>query len=468
MPSIFSGIRAISDGDLRLEIALMENITLGNAVRETGVRAIGKLTALAGSLAGMLAPKTEEETGENQAADICDRVEKRCVELSGLSRELLERKMKTLLSERCREFMPPEKSSEEMAVSEDCLSVILIREGAKIYGIPPLLAPSVKAEEIYKKYEEQMLSCLLKELKSETGEAARNRDIRLQTALNEASIEAKRHMQKRLVLDEFSGRGLGNAIRSSGSIKRLGIIVECVGLEPFPLARAYIGAAFQAMKGVHRLKRAMFCHLVWRVVLENGGRFTVSSDLLPSFVPGDIRAAEEAKERQYMKQMAAKRELFSSMEKARILTERYEQELAVLMETTTEEEDPVRVKQLKNNLTFAQKQMEDFTSQYEGLNAVTARETAQKSTRLKVAWEAFFPRFDFELQVFERAAERYTCVQLQNLERMLKEMHDSIDIQAYSNERREQDGIELDCAVCQVSAGCNAAIVFSGNHILDV
>lgn len=473
MPSIFSGIRKISDSQLRLEIALLENVSITSAVKESGSKALEKITAFAGSLSERLGMRqtspVDADNVSRNAQDMMSAVDKRCVALSGLNRDNLEMKFKNLLAEKCSEFLPAgDVDSQEKAVSEDCLSVVIINEAAKIYNLEKYMTVALKADEVYKNYEEQLLKSILKAVKAESGEAAQRRDIALQQFLNEAPIESKRNMQRKLVLEEFSGRGLGKVIRSSSTIKRLQIIVECIGYGAFDMTKAYIDTAFDTMFNVHRLKRAMFGHIVWLAVGANGGKFAVNSDLLPSFIPADVRNALEAEEREYMKQIAARRELSSSYDKARLQVERYEKELAELMETVTEEEEPVKVTQVKNHLDFSQKQLEEFEKEYTGLAAVVAKATKGKARQLELAWKAFYPRFTFEDGVFEHAVERYTKAELLGIERMLKEMHDCIDIEAYSNKKQEIDGQMRDCVLCQVSTGKNGCIVYSGNRIFDV
>lgn len=472
MPSVFSGIRKIPDSRLRLEIALLENVSIGNAVKESGSKALGRLATLAGSLSEKLGMKPGNDGFDNMTGsktqDMISGVERRCVALSGLDRSNLELKFKNLLTEKCREFFPVNNDSSEMSVSEDWLSVTIINEAAKIYETERYLTPALKADEIHKQYEEQLLKSILKSIKAETGDAVHKRESCLQIALNEAPIEAKRNMQRRLVLEEFSGRGIYAVIKSSSSIKKLRIIVECIGYGAFDMTRAYIDSAFDTMFNVHRLKRAMFAHIVWVAVQACGGKFAVNADILPSFVPADMRSSLEDEDREYMKQIGARRELLSSYEKARVQVERYENELAGVMEVMTEEQDPVRVTQVKNNLDFAQKQFEEFEKEYKGLADLLDKKTQSRARQLELTWKAFFPRYSFEEKVFEHAVEKYTKSELISVERMMKEMHDSIDIAAYSIKKQEVDGQIRDCALCLVSTGKNACIVYSGNRIFDV
>ncbi len=476
MPNIFAGIRKISDTELRQEIALLENISIGNAMKETGSKALGKLAAFAGNLGKQLglAPEggSSNDRDNKSPADILGQVEKRCVALSGLSRMDLEVKFKTILEDKCREFMSAGQYS-EVAVTEDYLSVIVIRESAKIYDTDGYLPPAVQAEAVYNAYEEALLKSILKIVKSESKEDALHRDILLQQALNAAPIESKRFMQKRLVLEEFSGRGLGKVIRASATTKRLKIIVECIGLGAFPLLQAYIDTAFDTMFGIHRLKRAVFCHLVWRAVYAMDGVFAVKSDVLPSFQAADVRNATSQDEKAFMKQVAARNELEAMWNKARLQVERYENELSDIMENMTMEEvqaetEPPRVTQVKNNLDFARKQYAEHEKEYMGLREVVAQAASEKAWQLQVAWQAFYPRFVFEESVYVQAVEKYTKTELVNLERMLKEMHDCIDISAYSNKKIKQDEIERDCVICRVSDGRTACIVYSGSQIYEV
>lgn len=472
MPSIFSGIRKISDSQLRLEIALLENVSVGNAMKETGSKALGMLAAFAGSIGEKLGMKpgndSSSENSSSNAQDMLTNVDKRCVALSGLSRDNLELRFKNLLTEKCNEFWTANTESQDIGVSEDLLSITIINEAAKIYELDRNMTVALKADEICKRYDDQLLTSILKAIKAENGEAVTRREVSLQLALNEAPIEAKRNLQKRLVLEEFSGRGLYSVIKSSASIKKLRIVVECIGYGAFDINKAYIDAAFDTMFGVHRLKRAMFAHIVWLSVRNYGAKFAINQDLLPSYVPVDLRPSVEEEEREYMKQIAARKELQSSYEKSLIQVERYEKELASVMEIMTEEQDPVRVTQVKNNLDFAQNQFAEYKREYEGIAELIEKKTASKARQLELAWMAFFPRFVFEDKVFEKAVEKYTKAELLNLERMLKEMHDSIDIVAYSAKKIEFEEQLRDCALCTVSAGKSASIIYNGNRIFDV
>lgn len=474
MPNIFTGLRKLSESQLRLEIALLENVSIGNAMKEKGSKALGKITAFAGSLTEKLGMKQnvqndEDNSGYGGEQDMMNAIDKRCVALCGLDREKLEMRFKSLLMQKCTEFMENGNNGDAQTdISEDRISVIVINEAAVVYGIDRYMTPALKADEICKNYEEQLLESILKAVKAESGEEIARRSAALQQALNEAPIEAKRTMQSKLVLEEFSGKGLNKIIRGSSTTKRLRAIADCIGYSAFDMTRAYIDTAFSTMFNIHRLKRAIFSHIVWQAVRTNGRKFAVNTDTLPSFIPADIRPSLEAEEREYMKQVAAKRELLNSYEKSRIQVERYENELSQLMETVTEENEPVKVTQVKNNLEFSRKQFEEFETEYKGLEAVVDRATQSKARQLELTWRAFYPRFEFADGVFEHAVERYTKAELLYVERMLKEMHDCIDIEAYSSKKQEIDGQLRDCSMCRTAAGKNACIIYSGSRIYDV
>ena len=465
MANIFKGLKTISDYDLRLEIALLESVTMGNAVRETGTKVLGKLGSIIGSLGSRMGFSDVQEQTEEESENVYGRIDKRCTELSGLTRDELEQKLKLVLGDKLREFMTASELQE--AISEDRLSVTLINEAAKVYGMGQTLQPAVKAEEIYKKYDEQLINCILREMKAENAEQAAARDAKLQQALNDAPIENKRQLQTRIIIDEFSGRGLGRAIRKSAGTKKLCAIIDCVGTAPFPMVKSYIDVSFELLRGINRLKRSTLVHLVWKLVGANGGKMAENIDVLPSFLQADVKDTVLEEEKEFMKKVAAERSLFDSMEKARIQMERCDNELAELMEKTTEEED-IRVAQIKNNLVFAQKQYEQAAKEYNALHKIMQQEILVKATRLKLVWQAFYPRFNFEYAVFEHAVTRYTKQELLYLERMLEEMHESIDIQAYSVGTVETDNGLCDRCVCKVSGGKDAVILYSGSHISDV
>ena len=52
MPNIFDGLNKISDDDIRLQIALFQSVTVGNAVKETSLKVVGKLVDFANMFTG--------------------------------------------------------------------------------------------------------------------------------------------------------------------------------------------------------------------------------------------------------------------------------------------------------------------------------------------------------------------------------------------------------------------------------
>ena len=215
MPDIFGGLDKLSDDDIRLQIALFQSVTVGNAVKETSLKAVGKLVDFANIFTG----KTNDSANKinYQAKGVEAIVLSQIKDLKTSSRFELDEMFRNILIDKCNVL---NADSVNESSNNDLISILVIREAAKVYSLNPYSSPASLAGSISKNYYEQFLNRLHKDLLKETPEQAKITDNNLQQYLNNAPIELIRNMSKKIILKELSGRGIGKLIRTETGIKK--------------------------------------------------------------------------------------------------------------------------------------------------------------------------------------------------------------------------------------------------------
>ena len=541
MPNIFDGLTKLSDNDIRLQIALFQSVTVGNAVKETSFKAVGKLV----DFANMFTGKTDD--GANrinyQAKGVEEIVLSQIKSLKISSRLELDNILRNILIEKCNVL---NMNVANESSSDDLISILVIREAAKVYSLNPYMSPASLADRISENYYVQFLNRLHKDLIKESPEQAKITDNNLQQYLNKAPIELIRNMSRKIVLKELSGRGIGRLIRTEAGTKNIAAVVECIGLDAFDVLKTAISSVYDTVLGINRVSRAMLAQLVWVSVNAYGTKFTVNCDSLPNYIPANMLAEQKEEEIKFLMLISNRKELAT---KIRMNNSEIEKSTAKLMnlEAKTQEkykeynelkdifEDleakknefennidkpkeeikkyysdvisakrnydyvdlnlkkhSAQVSDLRIKLTQTKSDVEQYNSEFFASNEKANMIIVQKSTKLGILWHTFFNRFKFDTQIFEQVAIDFTNAEILKIEEYLKEMQDSVDLDAFSkktiepeveneaneeskideveNETKEESRIDevLKCAICMVSDVKNAEIIYKKKNILVI
>jgi len=528
MPDIFGGLTKLSDNDIRLQIALFQSVTVGNAIKETSFKAVGKLVEFANMFTG----KTDESANKinYQAKGVEDIVLSQIKSLKILTRIELDEMLRNILIEKCN-ILNMNVANEES--SDKLISILVTREAAKVYSLNPYLSPASLAEKISDNYYIQFLNRLHKDLVKESPEQAKITDNNLQQYLNKAPIELIRSMSKKIILKELSGRGIGKLIRTETGIKNIAAVVECIGLDAFDVLKTAISSVYDTVLDINRVSRAILAQLVWVSVKAYGSKFTLNSDILPSYIPANMMVEQNEEEIKFLMLIANRKDLTNKItidnaeivkltsklmnieEKMLEVNKEYSEtkekfdeleskknEYADNMDKSKEEvkkyySDVVSAKrnfdyadlsykklstqisELKAKLFQIKSEFEQYRSELSIADEKANIIILQNSTKLGLLWHAYFYRFRFDDRVFEQVVIDFTNAERLKIEEYLKEMHDSDDSDAYSiktivpeveNETNEESKMDevLKCAICMVSELKNAEIVYNNIDILAV
>lgn len=495
MPNIFDGLNLMADDDIRLQIALFESINMGGAMQETGHRAVSKIVEFANMFVGGNKIEYEVKGIEGIVRD-------KMIHYKTLSRYELDERLKQLISERVLIGEQDDKA----ILSNDFLSIRVVREAAKIYSLSEYQSPANLADEIAEQYYTQFLTRLHKSLIKEEKAQAKITDTNLQLCLNKVPIEQKREMNKCIVLKEFSGRGIGKVIREEKGIRNLKNVVEYMGIESFDVLNTVIFTIYEKILGFNRLSRALLAQLVWVAVKAYGSRFSISSDLLPSFIRGEMSDRQMEEERTYRLMLAQRGELKDSVDNYREFIEGCKNKLmdyqlklleensaytsakekfhgleiqkdqnhensyykdVIVSKKAVDDADAalkartMMISELKMKQSNAQTMLEQSEAQLKTVLIKTEQITQEKSRNLSRQWIAYYYKFKFEDNIYNYIIENFTNSEVLRLECYLKEMHDCMDIAAFAKERKE----EMDCTICEVSNGKNVEILYEAKFI---
>lgn len=523
MPDLFNAVDKISDDELRREIAVLRCVSLSNAAAETGKRMIGKLAEFANYLVN---PNNNEKAAriDYRVVTIVDMVSEQAAQLEGMSRAELNERFKNELNAKCRELnadVVPE------SMERETLSVWLIREAAKVFSIGENISPANMAVMVTDKYNQSLLEKLHKMLMSQSSDEIKKTDREIQNALNRVPVEAMREMARKVNPTEFSGAGIGRAIRRESKTVKLEAVVAAMGFEPFGTISVRAATVFDQMISFNRIARVLIADLVWLAIKAYGRKFTFAKDLLPSFMQGTRLEAADEEEKKYWININRRRDFVKRIEEqskeADKINDKFSKAQARYMELLEEKKaaddawkeleskkseytkaDTKKTKdeikryfadvtktsiqrdRAQESLTRAETQMDalgnqlmrkrelisQMNAEFVKLRSETDAMIAKKSRELALQWKAYFFRFTFDEIVFSTAVTEFTRSELLKLEEYMKEIHDSRRTAAYSlwTEEEEQDGniVKYNGIKCLVSQGRDAKMLYSGTYIRKI
>ncbi len=506
MPNLFDGIRKLTDEELKTEIALISQVSLANAARETGNRVLGSLAGFANAFTETLGQKAPLEY---EVVRVSDMVRRARAGLEGKDRIQLEYELKQQIAAKCGI-----SSEEAEAAGEERLAFLLLNEAARSYNIQKYATPANKTEEICIEYNSALLGHLHSWLVRQRGAQAAECDKNIQKRLNEVPIESKRALQERLLPKEFSGKGIGRILRLERGTRYLEDTVECLGLECFDGIQVYVGTALSALMNLKRVSWVVLAHLVWKARTAFNEKFTIDRSLLPSYIPPEMLAkhnGQEAAFRELMRQRTLAKEQLAkcdsaldkhdeavarTQEKLELEKREYDEQQMAFMglesrkdlfnrglkpENETKKyysevnETMRRIERIQAECEKQAKKLDVLAERGKKLEAErdTARinmEVIMHKTQEQMSeftdevsrnWKAYYYKFTFEDEIFAQVVEKFTAQERLCIEEILKEVHECKNTQAYEANAEHQ-------VCCYLSSGKNAAITMEGMHVCGI
>lgn len=357
MNTIFDGFAQLSDDEIKGQIALLRCITLSNTIKEQGQRAIGIIVDAAGGFFGRV---KGEETAEEKIADANVRrmVDRVYNELHEYGRQELNDILKQELIYKYQALSGGGADKTE-DMTNDCLHILLLREGARAYGIDENRTLGYLCDEIHARYYDQYIKVLYKSIRRMTADELGDIEYNIQKAIVKSDINRMRQLAGELMLREFNGKSIVKKILYSNDSKPLKKIVDAMGLSIFDGVDIVIRTVYDSMISLCRVERSMIAQSIWMGHNGFGRKMEVCADLMPSF-DESIRGEESEKERRILILRASEDNLNKKLKEDLTIIDKYNRE-NVSIESAVEHDE--------QRLSEAGEQYEGLLSQKEELTA---------------------------------------------------------------------------------------------------
>lgn len=476
MSDIISEISRISEDELRMQIALIDNVNISNAVKETGYRLVNVLADVANSFTQSIGIKNSIDYEVKKVSDL---VREDCLRYKALDREKLEKMLYERLEVMCPEIEGDMKDKE---VKEQ-MSRYIIDEAASAYGINKYMSPAHKIEEISIRYNNAFLNNIMNQIRNLTAVQKKSYAEEVGRKLGVASMETKREVQKSLMPEKFNGEGIIDVLGRQRSTTKLEAAIRLLGEDAFWSTEAQVKTMYQAVRNMTRISKLQAAGYIWKVSHANDIKFYAPSDLMPSYIAADKKKAADDKDREY-------RVMCTQVEKARKELEKCEKDVSVKTDRMTEaqkkydaavdrlniaqndfakledvKDDYInnrktedeskryyaqvndtkremdrslgdsdrkkkRLQETEKELKLACEKAEERKIYLESVQKTADEETKKRAKELKIKWTAFFFKYSFDDEVFESAVSIFSREELRYIEETLKEAHDSASMLA--------------------------------------
>jgi hypothetical protein len=338
MPTIFDGYAKAADEQIADQVALLETITLGNALRPMGQKA---------QRAGVRAVRWGAERlgkkvnlGEPDVTELPHQVEVARRQLIGKTREQLDTALRKVLERR---------SGASPGASDEALTVQMVQRAARFLKVDDHLTPAQKADAVFARISERVLSQFQKELASQDADKTRQTVDSLDHRIKDMDDGQRRNVQRILNVDSLTGETMRSALMQAGAPAAILAAVSAAGFGGFVALSTIIHAVFttilgitlpftlymgassllafitgpvgwllilgigswQAVRGSRKVDDDMLAQTIWFAVGSYGGRMMPPDEKLPSWVPQAERAVVERGDSEYAA-LAAERDKLAS------------------------------------------------------------------------------------------------------------------------------------------------------------
>lgn len=510
MANIWDGIKCMGDDELRLEIGLFQQVSFGNAARETKDRLISGLADVADSLLKSLGGRNSISY---EVVSISDKVKADMKRLEALNRDDLIDRLTKLLMARFNDIV-----SEDEAVCRDRLSNSIATEAGLAYGLDKYEVCDNKLENLSIEYNKALLKGIHDVLVNQSKEEAAKTDRLIQKGLDAIGIEEKRQLHKLIMPKEFSGTGIGRVLRLERDTKNLTYVLDIAGVNCFDEVYVHTYTTVNAVRALRKISRVLLAQLVWAARKAYGRTYSMDESILPSYAAATDTQLKES-DKEFRENLLRKNRLSEVCDKA---LKACENNTALIIEADTKletltsdaleledrfeklksqkeryveghmpEEDTKQYysevnessRQYERAEALVQKQrkhIEELQAKGGRLNESYAAAVKEKEQALamiektlsetkdfvQVKWSAYYYGFRFDADVFEQVALEFNSEERLVLEHFLKNIYDS---RSY-RQGKTMDGFRTqDGKLCvKVSVGKTAYIGVNEGVIVKV
>ena len=294
MADIISEMDNMTDDEIRMQIALIDNVNIPNAVKETGHRLINVLADVANAFTESIGIKNSIDYEIKKVSDLVrdDTLKYKAVERTQLKKMLWDRL--------CLMTPAIPKDEDNQKSTFEIVSKSIIDEAASVYMINKYMSPAHKIEEISIRYNNAFLSNIMSQLRNLDALQKKEYAEQIGRRLGMASMDVKRQVQKTLMPEKFNGEGIIDALKKQRSTAKLEAVIKLLGFEAFKTPEAEIKTFYQALKSMTRISKMQAVRYVWKISKSGDKKFYVPVDLMPSYIPADEKTVtDETGERVY-------------------------------------------------------------------------------------------------------------------------------------------------------------------------
>lgn len=330
MANIFDGIHKMNIEELQYLLATLETMTVSNISSEMGQKAKKSVVKAVNFVTDFF---NKKKINEPVVVSMEQRLKNNKKKLETLSKQQLEEKLRSTIVSKLNVL--GENITE--ADSDDVISVCVIDNAAKSYKkeISEDLTPAKKADGIFFRYNEKLLSQTEEKLKNETAEEREKTDKAIQQEIDKMGYEQQKELKKALGLENLTGQEVRKMLSAAAGTSAGILVVNASGFGAYmalttimhaiftttlgitlPFA-AYTGATsalafitgpagwlaligvevFMLNRSKNKIIYQLLAQTVWISVRSYGSNFTPKNEELPSWLPKVEREkAEEESE----------------------------------------------------------------------------------------------------------------------------------------------------------------------------
>ncbi len=382
MPNIFDAINKMDEEQLRNQLASLEEMNVANILSEMGQKTKRGAVKLYNGLLGLM---KKQAVAEPEVISLEQRVEIKKRELDKLGKSELQSRTKKVLIEKVNSASISLIENE----SDDEVSAWVIQTATKCFKkeIEESLTVAQKADAIYHRYNERLLSQTQQKYKEATPEQKKEIDAALQREVDAMSDTQKKELQEALGIEKITGEAMGKILKTTAGGTALLVALDVSGFGaymalttimhavftttlgitlPFAVYTTSTGIlsfflgpggwlvfagieAFMLNKNKNKIIYELLAQVVWSSVLVCGGRFTPKEDSLPSWLPAEQRADAERESAEllslmgkYKKLEAERDSLKTDLEKNDLLIKKKEEKIQDLKKKNEEQAERER------------------------------------------------------------------------------------------------------------------------------
>lgn len=432
MVNLFQYIEDISDDELRLQIAMLREVTLKNAAMPLGQKTARATVKAARGIAGFFGKKLE--IAEPEVVTVEEKIKAEYEAIQMLPRPSLEYHLREELKKRLGFFTK--------TLDDEALSKAIVLEAAKHFDhIGADLTIAQKADGVARAYHDRIRENTQKALKKQSTAEAADTVRRMDESIRQMTAEERRQVKDALKIEELTGKTMRNAVLTAGlpaaaltMTSGMGVFVatttimhavfttalgitlpfaaysgtmSVLGFLTGPVGWILVGGftAYQLVSGTNKIDREMLAQFVYIIFLRRKRPFAPLEEELRSWrTYTDGQDMEEALRAQIAKFEEERRSFVSKADMARqntALEEFFQAEMERRERALKEEaEQKIRAIREQANLSLAEKERE-IQKTNEQMNEIMEklnREHKKEMEKQKRAYEKMIEEKNREIE----------------------------------------------------------------------